>query len=51
MATIAFCKVTVTVPDAIVVPTKFKVVPSVNIAVGMPDSFASGHPSPSESKS
>ena len=38
------------VPEAIVAPAKLVTVAEVNVAV-MPASFASGQPSPSESKS
>ena len=43
--------VEVDVPEAIVAPAKLMTVPVVRIDVLIPDSFASGQPSPSESKS
>ena len=49
--TTALFNVELIVPEDSEEPAKFTTVPEVSIAVGIPDSNASGHPSPSESKS
>ena len=51
VATMAYCKVELVVPDEMLAPIKLTAVPDVSIAGLIPDSLASGQPSPSESKS